>query len=87
MNYYVYILSNNLNTVVHTGVTKDLVRRVCEHKYHPDPNSFTAKYGVEKLVYFEQTTDVRAAIERENRSSPGTAKRKTNLYVASIHSG
>ena len=40
MNYYVYILSNNLNTVVHTGVTKDLVRRVCEHKYHPDPNSF-----------------------------------------------
>lgn len=79
MNYYVYILSNNLNTVVYTGVTKDLVRRVYEHKHHLDPDSFTAKYGVDKLVYFEQTTDVRAAIQREKQIKSWNRKRKNEL--------
>ena len=77
--YYVYILSNKLNTVVYTGVTKDLVRRVYEHKHHLDPNSFTAKYGVDKLVYFEQTTDVRAAIEREKQIKSWSRKKKNEL--------
>ena len=79
MNYYVYILSNNLNTVVYTGVTRDLVRRVYEHKHHLDPESFTAKYGIEKLVYFEQTTDVRVAIEREKQIKSWNRKRKNEL--------
>ena len=79
MSYYVYILSNKLNTVVYTGVTKDLVRRVYEHKHHLDPNSFTAKYGVDKLVYFEQTTDVRAAIEREKQIKSWSRKKKNEL--------
>ena len=64
MPYYVYILTNNNNTVLYTGVTNDLIRRVYEHKNHADPDSFTAKYKVEKLIYFEETTDVKAAIER-----------------------
>lgn len=67
MPYYVYILPNNSNTVLYTGVTNDLIRRVYEHKNHADPNSFTAKYRVEKLIYFEETTDVKAAIEREKQ--------------------
>ena len=67
MPYYVYILTNNSNTVLYTGVTNDLIRRVYEHKNHADPNSFTAKYRVEKLIYFEETTDVKAAIEREKQ--------------------
>ena len=67
MNYYVYILTNKYGTVLYTGVTKDLVRRVYEHKNHMNKDSFTAKYKVTKLVYFEQTTDVKSAIEREKQ--------------------
>ena len=67
MSYYVYILTNKNNTVLYTGVTNDLVRRIYEHKNHADPNSFTAKYKVEKLIYFEETTDVQSAIEREKQ--------------------
>ena len=67
MTYYVYILTNENNNVLYTGVTKDLVRRVYEHRHHFDKDSFTAKYNVTKLVYFEETTDVKAAIEREKQ--------------------
>ena len=67
MSYYVYILTNKNHTVLYTGVTTNLIRRVYEHKNHADPNSFTAKYKVEKLIYFEETTDVQSAIEREKQ--------------------
>ena len=79
MNYYVYILTNKHGTVLYTGVTKDLVRRVYEHKNHADKDSFTAKYNVTKLVYFEQTTDVRSAIEREKQIKSWSRDRKTSL--------
>ena len=67
MSYYVYILTNKNHTVLYTGVTTNLIRRVYEHENHADPNSFTAKYKVEKLIYFEETTDVQSAIEREKQ--------------------
>ena len=67
MNYYVYILTNKNKNVLYTGVTNDLIRRVYEHKQHFDKNSFTSKYNVTNLVYFEETTDVKAAIEREKQ--------------------
>ena len=67
MTYYVYILSNKNNNVLYTGITKDLIRRVYEHRNHLDKGSFTAKYNVTKLVHYEETTDVRAAIEREKQ--------------------
>ncbi len=67
MNYYVYILTNKNKNVLYTGVTNDLIRRVYEHKQHFDKNSFTSKYNITNLVYFEETTDIRAAIEREKQ--------------------
>ena len=79
MEYYVYILSNRLKTVIYTGVTRDLVRRVYEHKHHIDPDSFTAKYDVTKLVYYESTSDVKAAIEREKQIKGWNRKRKNKL--------
>ena len=79
MEYYVYILSNRLNTVIYTGVTKDLVRRVYEHKHHLDPDSFTAKYDVTKLVYYESTSNVKAAIEREKQIKGGSRNKKIEL--------
>ena len=79
MEYYVYILSNRLNTVIYTGVTRDLVRRVYEHKHHLDSDSFTAKYDVTKLVYYESTSDVKAAIEREKQIKGWNRKRKNKL--------
>ena len=67
MTYYVYILANSANVTIYTGVTNDLIRRVYEHRHEADQQSFTARYKVHKLVYFEQTTDVRAALEREKQ--------------------
>ena len=79
MQYYVYILTNKNHTVLYTGVTRDLVRRVYEHKNKVDPNSFTAKYKVHKLVYFEETNDVKAAIEREKQIKSWPRSRKIAL--------
>ena len=67
MQYYVYILTNKNKNVLYTGVTNDLIRRVYEHKHHFDKNSFTSKYNVTNLVYFEETNDAKAAIEREKQ--------------------
>ena len=79
MTYYVYILTNKYNTVLYTGVTRDLIRRVYEHKTHADPNSFTAKYKVTKLVYFEETSDIKVAIEGEKQIKSWSRDRKTDL--------
>ena len=79
MEYYVYILSNKLNTTIYTGITRDLIRRVYEHKHHADPDSFTSRYDVTKLVYYESTSDVNAAIEREKQIKGWNRKRKNKL--------
>ena len=62
--YYVYILTNQGNTVLYIGVTNNLERRIYEHK-NKLIDGFTKRYNVNKLVYYETTTDVKAAIERE----------------------
>ena len=79
MSYYVYILANQNKQVIYTGVTNDLVRRVYEHKQHMDKSSFTARYNVDKLVYFEETPSNLAAIEREKQIKGWNRKRKNKL--------
>lgn len=82
MQYYVYILSNNQKNVIYTGVTNDLIRRVYEHKHHLDKGSFTARYNVEKLVYYEVTNDVESAIQREKQIKGWNRKHKNKLIEA-----
>ena len=82
MRYYVYILTNKYCTVLYTGVTNDLIRRVYEHKNHLDKDSFTSKYNVTKLIYFEETSDVRAAIEREKQIKSWNRDKKTSLIMS-----
>jgi putative endonuclease len=65
-SYYVYILASKRNGTLYIGVTNDLVRRVFEHK-NDFIEGFTRQYGVHTLVYFEETGDAMAAIEREKQ--------------------
>ena len=73
-NYYVYILANRSRTL-YVGVTNDLTRRVFEHKAHIVAG-FTHRYRIDRLVHFEDTSDVEAAIARGNRSSRGGDRRR-----------
>ena len=77
--YCVYILTNSTNKVLYTGVTNDLERRIEEHKNKIKPNSFTSKYNVHKLVFYEQTTDVKSAIAREKQIKGGSRAKKIAL--------
>ena len=52
MEYFVYILANQTNVAIYTGITNNLERRLWEHENHVDPGSFTARYKINKLVYF-----------------------------------
>ncbi len=79
MTYYVYILTNQHGNVMYIGVTSDLVRRVYEHRNHLVAG-FTARYHVDKLVYFEETNDVHAAIARE-KELKGWLRAKKNALV------
>ena len=69
---------NATNVAVYTGMTDDLVRRVYEHKNHMDPNSFTAKYHITKLVYYEAAETPLAAIEREKQIKSWSRSKKIN---------
>ena len=67
MEYFVYILTNIAKTVLYTGVTNNLERRTLEHKFKLDKSGFAEKYNCNILVYFESTTDIKIAIEREKQ--------------------
>ena len=77
--YYVYILTNATNVSLYTGVTNNLERRLWEHRNHADPRSFTFRYNIYKLVYFEQTTDVQAAIAREKQIKAMSRAKKNKM--------
>ena len=81
MNYYVYMLTNKRKTVLYIGVTNDLIRRVYEHKNHLDKGSFTARYNVEHLVYFEVANNPEAAIQREKQLKGWSRKNKEKLIA------
>ncbi len=78
MNYYVYILSTWDNQAIYTGVTNNLERRLYEHK-NKLVKGFTEKYNINKLVYYDYTTDVLSAIEREKQIKGWTRKKKNEL--------
>lgn len=79
-SFYVYILSNASRTL-YVGVTNDLARRVLEHRSKSRPG-FTAKYNVTQLVYFEETANVLAAIEREKEIKGWRREKKVALIKA-----
>ena len=75
----VYIMTNFKNTVLYTGVTNNLIRRVFEHKSGHDHKSFTSKYNITKLVYFESFHSIEEAITREKQIKAGSRKKKEDL--------
>ena len=76
--YYMYILANWNNKVLYVGITNNLERRIYEHK-NKLIEGFTKKYNVNKLVYFETTSDVKSAIEREKQIKGYTRLKKEKL--------
>ena len=76
--YYVYILTTNLNTVLYTGITNDIKRRVFENKNGLN-DGFTKKYHVYKLVYFEVFDFVELAIVHEKQIKGYSREKKINL--------
>jgi putative endonuclease len=76
--YYIYILSNKYNNVLYIGITNNLVRRVYEHK-NKLAEGFTKRYNVNKLVYYEVTSDAEVAINREKQLKRWRREKKDNL--------
>lgn len=82
-DFFVYILTNWNNKVMYIGVTNDLKQRLYEHK-HQLVDGFTKRYNVHKLVYYEHTTDMRAAIAREKQLK-GWLRAKKNALVETMN--
>ncbi|HSW62490.1 MAG TPA: GIY-YIG nuclease family protein [Dissulfurispiraceae bacterium] len=80
-HYYVYLMTNRNNTVIYTGVTNDLKRRVYEHR-EKLVEGFTKKYNATKLVYFETFEDITYAISREKQIKGGSRVKKNELVKA-----
>jgi putative endonuclease len=79
MKGYVYILTNHNNSVLYTGVTSNLKERIVKHKTKKHPDSFSARYNLEKLVYFEYLESIGDAIKREKQIKAGPRKKKVEL--------
>jgi putative endonuclease len=78
--YYVYILSDQNKKVLYVGVTSDLRRRICEHKQ--GKSSFTKRYRVNRLVYYERLEEIEAAILREKQIKNLSRAKKNSLIEA-----
>jgi putative endonuclease len=76
--YYVYILTNRTNRVLYIGVTNNIKKRVLQHKQKL-VEGFTKRYNVNKLLYYEETEDVRAALIREKQLKGWLRAKKFNL--------
>ena len=77
--FYVYIATNKSNKVLYTGITDNIYRRMFEHENKLHPDSFTAKYNVNKLIYVESTQYINNAIAREKEIKGWTRSKKLNL--------
>ena len=76
---YVYMLTNKNNNVLYTGVASKLRERIYQHKTDYYPHSFTARYKVHKLVYYEGFDSIVEAIAREKQIKAGSRKKKIDL--------
>ena len=76
--YYTYILTNQNNKVIYTGVTSNLCKRIWEHK-NKLVKGFTQRYNIGKLVYYEIYDDPENAIAREKQIKAGSRKNKIDL--------
>ena len=76
MRGFVYIMTNNNHSVLYTGVTSDLKDRVHQHKTKKYAASFSAKYNIGKLVYFERFETIGEAIIREKQIKSGSRNKK-----------
>jgi len=78
-SYFVHILTNKKDNVLYVGVTNDLSRRLFEHKMRSNPQSFTARYSLSRLVYYEDTSSPDEAIRREKQLKKWRRQWKINL--------
>ncbi|MFA6096290.1 MAG: GIY-YIG nuclease family protein [Candidatus Paceibacterota bacterium] len=76
--YYIYLATNKRNTVIYTGVTDNLARRISEHK-DKNGSKFTKRYSVDKLVYYEAYNNPENAITREKQIKAGSRNKKIKL--------
>ncbi len=76
--YYVYIMTNQSHTVLYSGVTNNLLRRVLQHRSGKG-GSFSDRYKLYDLVYFEEGDDISAAIAREKQIKAGSRQKKIDL--------
>ena len=76
---FVYILANPLHSALYTGVTSDLIKRMRQHKNKYFPNSFTAKYNVHILLYYQFYPSITEAILEEKRIKSGNRMQKMRL--------
>ena len=76
---FIYILTNKNNTTLYVGVTSNLIRRIQEHKEKYDKKSFTARYNLGKLVYYEAFQMIGDAIGREKQIKGGSRANKIAL--------
>jgi putative endonuclease len=79
MDCAVYIMTNRHRTVLYTGVTSDLDRRVLQHKAGVHPAGFTRRYNIDRLVYYELANDIRSAIAREKQIKRWRREKKVML--------
>jgi len=76
--YYIYIITNKWNTVLYTGVTNDLVKRIYQHK-NKLTDGFSSKYNLDKLVYYEICENPEVAIKREKTIKNLVRRKKNDL--------
>lgn len=79
MKGFIYILTNKNNSVLYTGVTSNLKERIEQHKLRKHPDSFSAQYNLNKLVYFEVVDTIGEAIIKEKKIKGGSRKKKLDL--------
>jgi putative endonuclease len=81
---FIYIITNKHQTVVYTGVTSNLPQRILEHKEKKYPNSFSARYNANILVYHEQFQWIEDTITREKQIKAGSREAK-NALIRSVN--